>query len=352
MKKLIFSILLILTGFILVAQNKEFNNVKVYNSIVIGNDSMRHTTKVNYKDDTFVTKKWAEDSLQTKGTSSIPREVYNTIPITSTNVAVSYGVTMTNKHYGLEIRAWYPMTVDGHISLVPNGIYDFDSTTTGFTCKLRVPEGYLYYDAKDSSGFTAIQGINNEVDPVFVASPAYTINAGNIAAWNYAAGASAETDPTIYPWAKAVSKPTYTYSEVGAAPAGSYLTVESDPKYVADSSAIKTALRALSGSVKNIYSITLPYASSVAGRIAAATAGVDYPSGWTLTADGLNILVTHGLGRWVSNVTVFAKIYATARQQLFNTSAYNGIICLNNNQVVIYSLANVAQPIVIYLTFE
>jgi hypothetical protein len=28
----------------------------------------------------------------------------------------------------------------------------------------------------------------------------------------------------VYPWAKAATKPTYTYSEVGAQPAGSYAT--------------------------------------------------------------------------------------------------------------------------------
>lgn len=43
-----------------------------------------------------------------------------------------------------------------------------------------------------------------------------------------------ETDPTVPSWAKAVSKPSYTYSEVGAAAAahnhaGVYLTAETDP---------------------------------------------------------------------------------------------------------------------------
>jgi len=103
---------------------------------------------------------------------------------------------------------------------------------------------------------------------------------------------------------------------------------------------------------KPIYSITLPYSTTVAGRIALAVSGVDYPSGWTLTADGLNLVVTHNLTRWASNVTVFAKTTGTERQQLFNTAAYNGITCLSSNALKVYSLATISKDIVIYLNFE
>ena len=107
-----------------------------------------------------------------------------------------------------------------------------------------------------------------------------------------------------------------------------------------------------SGSGKTIWHITLPYSTTVAGRIALAVSGVDYPSGWTLTADGLNLVVTHNLTRWASNVAVFAKTTGTQRQQLFNTAAYNGITCLSPNVLTIYSLATISKDIVIYLNFE
>lgn len=107
-----------------------------------------------------------------------------------------------------------------------------------------------------------------------------------------------------------------------------------------------------SGSGKPIYSITLPYSTTVAGRIALAVSGVDYPTGWTLTADGLNLVVTHNLTRWASNVTVFAKTTGTERQQLFNTAAYNGITCLSSNALKVYSLATISKDIVIYINFE
>lgn len=152
---------------------------------------------------------------------------------------------------------------------------------------------------------------------------------------------------------------------------------EADPIYSADSANIKSKLRNLdtiagdkkvtqgdtlltleqyrilaNGFSKSIYSITLPYSTTVAGRIALAVSGVDYPSGWILTADGLNLVVTHNLNRWTSNVTVFAKTTGTERQQLFNTAAYNGITCLSDDAVKIFSLATISKDIVIYLNFE
>ena len=152
---------------------------------------------------------------------------------------------------------------------------------------------------------------------------------------------------------------------------------EKDSIYAADSADIKSKIRNLdtivgdkkvtqgdtlltleqyklltTAAAKPIYSITLPYSTTVAGRIALAVSGVDYPSGWTLTADGLNLVVTHNLVRWASNVTVFAKTTGTERQQLFNTAAYNGITCLSSNALKVYSLATISKDIVIYINFE
>ena len=103
------------------------------------------------------------------------------------------------------------------------------------------------------------------------------------------------------------------------------------------------------GSGKTIWHITLPYATSVAGRIALAT---DFPAGWTLTADGLNLVVTHNLGRWCTDVKVFAKTTGTQQQQLRGTAAENGLTSLSSNQLEVFSLATISKDIVIYLTFE
>ena len=106
------------------------------------------------------------------------------------------------------------------------------------------------------------------------------------------------------------------------------------------------------GAMKNVYSITLPGASNVAGRIALAVEGVDYQVGWVLAADGLNLSVTHNLGRWVTDVKVFAKTTGTQRQQLRDTAAENGLTALSSNELKVYSLATISKDIVIYLTFE
>jgi len=103
------------------------------------------------------------------------------------------------------------------------------------------------------------------------------------------------------------------------------------------------------GSGKTIWHITLPYATSVAGRIALAT---DYPAGWTLTANGVNLVVTHNLGRWCTDVKVFSIINGTQRQQLRLSAAENGLTALSANQAEVYSLATIAKDIVVYLYFE
>ena len=103
------------------------------------------------------------------------------------------------------------------------------------------------------------------------------------------------------------------------------------------------------GSGKTIWHITLPYATTVAGRIALAT---DYPTGWTLEADGVNLVVTHNLNRWCTDVKVFAKTTGTQRQQLRQTASDNGLTALSANQAEVFSLATISKAIVVYLYFE
>ena len=137
---------------------------------------------------------------------------------------------------------------------------------------------------------------------------------------------------------------------------------ETDPVYLASQAANITStdiinLGNLSGIntgdqdilEQSVYSITLPYASTVAGRIALAT---EYPDGWILTADGLNIIITHGLGRRLANAEVFANTSGTIEQLLTGTSAANGIFSLDVNTVKLNSLATIPFPIIIYLTLN
>ena len=207
MKKLIFTISLILLGFILMAQNKEFNNVKVLGSFILDSDSMRHTTKMDVSDDTLLTKKWAEHSLVVSGEGLFdtlqyypkkPIIVYNTIPVTTRNISVNYGVTMTNTGYKFNAFAWY----DSPTGRVYNGMTEPDTTLTGFTCTVNVPQGYLFYEATDSSGFLSEESGWDEHDPNYASDSSF-IKTG-IREWNSSVSKGLTSGDTTR-WALAIN---------------------------------------------------------------------------------------------------------------------------------------------------
>lgn len=107
----------------------------------------------------------------------------------------------------------------------------------------------------------------------------------------------------------------------------------------------------LVGNNKNVYEISLPSSTTVAGRISSAVEGTDYPIGWTLTpgVSPVDLLINHGLNRRVANVSIFA-VTGTEEQQLFNTAAYNGIKTPTVDELLIQSLATINKVIKIYIT--
>ena len=56
----------------------------------------------------------------------------------------------------------------------------------------------------------------------------------------------------------------------------------------------------------SIYTIRLISASTVAGRLIGLTPGVDYPTGWVLSADDAALVITHNLDRLHSSVKVIS----------------------------------------------
>lgn len=124
-----------------------------------------------------------------------------------------------------------------------------------FAIRTDINAAFVLYQSPAStlSNWIQLPAPSSETDPIFTAHVAYGITSTNISNWNTAYGwgnhASAgyttasntqtftnksgnisqwtnnvgyltsytETDPTIYSWAKASTKPSYTYSEVGAA---------------------------------------------------------------------------------------------------------------------------------------
>lgn len=105
---------------------------------------------------------------------------------------------------------------------------------------------------------------------------------------------------------------------------------------------------------RNVFTMTLPSASTVAGRCSAAILGVDYPSTWIINADAVspyNLVILHRLKRRIAYVTVFT-VTGNVERQLFANAAYSGIVANNDSTLTIESLATITSKIAINLIFK
>ncbi len=90
---------------------------------------------------------------------------------------------------------------------------------------------------------------------------------------------------------------------------------------------------------QTVYEITLPINGTLAGSVAAAVEGTDYPTGWVLSASGGDLQVNHGLSRYHANTTVYYNTSGDFYRQLRNfDNAYSGIL-MDNNNVTIESIS-------------
>lgn len=99
-----------------------------------------------------------------------------------------------------------------------------------------------------------------------------------------------------------------------------------------------------------VYPILLPSASTVAGRVSAV---IDYPIGWVLSADGIDLHIEHNMNRRVVEVKVFSDSLGVERI-LFGNAAYSGWYMPHSttyNEIVIESLATIETDITIQLIF-
>lgn len=103
------------------------------------------------------------------------------------------------------------------------------------------------------------------------------------------------------------------------------------------------------------YKIILPSADTVTGRLVGLTEGVNFPTGWVLSPDGNDLVVTHGLDREVKDVVIWSKNTPEAiKRKEIGNAAYSGIyqaIGTAYNSFVIESLATVPSEITIYISF-
>lgn len=113
-------------------------------------------------------------------------------------------------------------------------------------------------------------------------------------------------------------------------------------------------LSQMEGISKSVYSIALPYNTTVQARVNGATEGTDYPTGWELSAgvNSIDLEITHGLGRRVANINV-CTVSGTAEQLLRPfAGAYSGWQTTDENTLLINALATTPLPLKIYIIFE
>lgn len=99
-------------------------------------------------------------------------------------------------------------------------------------------------------------------------------------------------------------------------------------------------------SIKTVFEMTLPASTSVGGRISGAT----LPSGWSIVASGVDLIVTHNLSRRVMDCKIWA-VTGTEEQQLRNTASDNGLVTADENTLKIQSLATLNKVLKVYISF-
>jgi len=103
-----------------------------------------------------------------------------------------------------------------------------------------------------------------------------------------------------------------------------------------------------------LYTITLPNAGNVGARVSAAVSGVDYPSTWTLVADGTNpadLVITHNLSKRLAFCNIYSVSGSTERL-LIGNAAYSGLVNNSLLQSKIESLATFPSQLIIHLIFS
>ena len=108
------------------------------------------------------------------------------------------------------------------IPVLPSNIVNTVTTTAGAHTVITNKTGNVSFNVPtktshltNDSGFLTSY---TETDPIFTASAAHGITSTDITNWNNKLDSYTETDPTVPAWAKAETKPSYTFSEIGSKP--------------------------------------------------------------------------------------------------------------------------------------
>lgn len=98
--------------------------------------------------------------------------------------------------------------------------------------------------------------------------------------------------------------------------------------------------------------INLPAAANLVAKVAAAAETTDYPTGWTLeVTDGVNLTITHGLGKEIDHVTVKKVVGAVKKILKPYSTAYSDVSATTTSILVIEGIDPSATQTLIHLTF-
>ncbi|MEN6291843.1 MAG: hypothetical protein ABFD07_07500 [Methanobacterium sp.] len=144
-----------------------------------------------------------------------------------------------------------------------------------------------------------------------------------------------------------------------------------DNSYVEIASILIDGLNAAIGNRTRVFTIKLPSATTVAGRLSAnwgsawegsgapIEEGVHYPTGWLLSAyfaDPTSLFISHALGLHLVDVKVYsiADTYEALKTErlLIGSAAYSGLIAPDVNGIIIESLATVQTTLYIHITLS
>jgi hypothetical protein len=144
-----------------------------------------------------------------------------------------------------------------------------------------------------------------------------------------------------------------------------------DNSYVEIASILIDGSNTSVGNRTRVFTIKLPSATTVAGRLSAnwgaawdgagapIQEGVHFPSGWVLSAyfaDPTSLFINHSLGLHIVDVKVYsiADTFEAIKTErlLIGSAAYSGIIAPDVNGVIIESLATVQTTLYIHITLS
>lgn len=166
-------------------------------------------------------------------------------------------------------------------------------------------------------------------------------------------------DPALDPYT------TFTFNEGVLTPAGAIRTYKGstlvetlnlDAYYVnaTELTAILAGYAPIS-TLKETFKIHLAIGNGedIATRLVGLVEGTDYPTGWVLDAgvDPKDLVINHGLGRDVCDVTIFSLESGTSKRKRINSLGYVGLFTTDADEFTIESVAQVSKELDIYVRF-